>query len=267
MKTIVVIPAYNEGRTIRGLVQRTLAVATTIAVVDDGSRDDTAEAVADLPVTVLRHEVNRGKAAALASGFAWALGQGADAVVTFDGDGQHRPEDLPRLLAVATQHRDRLIIGARLNGREAYPRARNFANRFADFWIAWAAGHPVIDSQSGQRVYPAALLRRVAGLGERSRRFTFESEVVIRAAQLGFTTIAVPIAAIHIATGRASHFRPVRDIARIVVMVAGYLLRARLNVRGLWRSLSGSACIVDPPIALQRPNAPARERASSATFE
>ncbi len=267
MKAVVVIPAYNEARTIRDLVQRTLVFAATIVVVDDGSADRTADAVSDLPVTLLRHEVNQGKAAALATGFAWALANGAEAVVTLDGDGQHRPEDVPRLLGVAALHRDRLVIAARLTGRDAYPRARNFANRFADFWVSWAAGHRVVDSQCGQRVYPAALLHRIAALGETSGGFTFESEVVIRAAQLGFTTIAMPIAAIHVATGRASHFRPARDIARIVRMVAGYLLRAGLNPRGLWRSLRASACIVDPPDGAQRAGASVLHRPSSATSE
>jgi glycosyltransferase involved in cell wall biosynthesis len=252
VRAVVVIPAYNEARTIRDLVQRVLACCPEVAVVDDGSHDGTSAAVAGLRATVLRHDRNRGKAAALATGFEWALANDADAVVTLDGDGQHRPEDIPRLLAAAEMHPDRLVIGARLFGREAYPRARNFANKFADFWVAWAAGHPVADSQSGQRVYPARLLRAVSDLRERSSGFTFESEVVIRAAQHGFTTVAVPIEAIHCASGRQSHFQPTRDITRIVAMIAGYLLRAGMKPRGLWRSLRDPPSIVDEPNALAR---------------
>jgi len=247
VKAAVIIPAFNEARTIRGIAERALACCAKVAVIDDGSRDGTADAVAGLGLTLLRHDANQGKAAALATGFEWALAQGAEAVVTLDGDGQHQPEDIPRLLAVAQMHPDHLIIGARLRGREAYPRARNFANRFADFWISWAAGHPVTDSQCGQRVYPASVLRRVARPRDRETGFTFESEVVIRAAQRGVTTIAVPIAAIHHAAGRPSHFRPVRDIARIVLMVAGYLLRSGMNPQGLWRSLREAPCVVDSP--------------------
>jgi glycosyltransferase involved in cell wall biosynthesis len=245
VKAVVVIPAYNEARTIRGLVQRTLGSCPEVAVVDDGSRDGTAEQIADLPVTLLRHATNRGKAGALATGFEWALATGAELVVTLDGDGQHRPEDIPRLLTAAEMHPGRLVIGARLLGREAYPRARNFANKFADFWVAWAAGHPVADSQSGQRVYPAGLLQAIADLCERSSGFTFESEVVICAARHGFTTVGVPIEAIHHAGGRRSHFRPLRDITSIVLMVAGYLLRSGMKPRGLWRSLREAPCIVD----------------------
>jgi glycosyltransferase involved in cell wall biosynthesis len=260
VRAVVVIPAYNEAGTIRELVRRVLAQCSEVAVVDDGSSDGTAEALAGLPVTLLLHDSNRGKAAALATGFEWALANGADAIVTLDGDGQHRPDDIPRLLAAAEMHPDRLIIGARLFGREEYPRARNFANHFADFWVAWAAGHPVADSQSGQRVYPANLLRKVARLRERASGFTFESEVVISAAQHGFTTVAVPIEAIHCASGRQSHFRPMRDITRIVVMIAGYLLRDGMKPRGLWRSLRDPP-IVDDPNALARQGGAAHDMA------
>jgi len=226
-------------------VERTLTFVPEVVVVDDGSSDGTAAAIADLPVHCFQHEANRGKAAALATGFGWALARDAEVVVTLDADGQHRPEDIPRLLAAASRYPHRLVIAARLSGRESYPRARNFANWFADFWIAWAAGQPLIDSQCGQRVYPTKLLRQVEGLSERSGRFTFESDVVIRASQLGFPPIAVPIAAIHMAHGRASHFRPARDIADIVIMVAGHLLRSGLNLGGLWRSLRLPPCIFD----------------------
>jgi hypothetical protein len=252
VRSVVVIPAYDEGRTIRELVRRALAHCSEVAVVDDGSSDGTADALAGLPVTLLRHDSNRGKGAALATGFEWALANGADAIVTLDGDGQHRPEDIPRLLAAAEMHPDRLVIGARLFGREAYPRARNFANNFADFWVAWAAGHPVADSQSGQRVYPARLLQEVTQLRKRASGFTFESEVVICAAQHGFMTVSVPIEAIHCASGRQSHFRPTRDITRIVAMIAGYLLRAGMKPRGLWRSLRDPPCIVDDSNTLAR---------------
>jgi len=267
MNVVVVIPAYNESRTIRDVAQRARVQCARVAVVDDGSVDGTAEAISGLPVTVLRHERNQGKAGALATGFEWALAAGADAVVTLDGDGQHRPEDIPRLLAAAQQHPDCLVIGARLEGREAYPRARNFANGFADFWIAWASGQALADSQSGERVYPAGLLRRIARPRDRDAGFTFESEVVIRAARQGYPTIAVPIAAIHKPEGRRSHFRPVRDIARIVIMVAGYLLRSGMNPGGLVRSLRCAPRIVAAPAPGARAAAWHREGAAGPTSD
>lgn len=258
MTFVVIIPAFDEARTIRGVAERALACGAEVAVIDDGSRDGTVDALTGAGVTVLRHDTNQGKAAALCTGFEWALARGADAVATLDGDGQHRPEDIARLVAVARMHPDCLIMGARLRGRDAYPPARTFANRFADFWISWAAGHAVADSQSGQRVYPAHLLRRLARARDRKAEFTFESETVIRAARLGVTTIAVPIDAIHDAAGRPSHFRPVRDIARIVLMVAGYLLRSGMNPRGLWHSLREAPRIVEAPEPAARAAVPHR---------
>ena len=245
MPAAIVIPAYQEVRTIRGIVERSLRQCALVIVVDDGSTDGTGAALLGLPVHVLRHERNEGKAASLWDGMQWALAQGADAVVTLDADGQHQPEDVGRLLLAANEHPHRVIVAARLKGRESYPKARRRANRVADFWISWAAGHPIADSQSGQRLYPAALLRQLDVRHDAAAAFTFESEALIRAARLGYSTVAVPIAAIYDPAGRPSHFRPVRDVARIVAMVAGHLLAKGLYPAGLWRSLRFPARIAD----------------------
>ena len=148
----IVIPAFNEARTIRGLVEAALALCVRVLVIDDGSSDGTAEQVQGLPVTLLRHPVNRGKAAGLRTAFAHALALGARCVVTVDGDGQHDPRDAAKLLAVWRRQPDRLVIGSRLHDRARIPRARYFGNRTACFWISWAAGHPIADTQSGFRV-------------------------------------------------------------------------------------------------------------------
>ena len=245
MQAAIVIPAYNEARTIRGLVERSLRQCAQVIVVDDGSTDGTGAALEGLSVDVLRHDRNEGKAASLWDGFQHALASGADMVITLDGDGQHQPEDVSRMLLAANDYPHRIIVAARLKGREKYPKARRRANRFADFWISWAAGHGIADSQSGQRLYPAALLRQLQARHDAGAAFTFESEALIRAARLGYTTVAVPIAAIYDPAGRPSHFRPVRDIARIVAMVAGQLIATGLHPRGLWRSLRFPARVAD----------------------
>lgn len=237
MSLAIVIPAYNESRTIRSVAERALRQCAQVIVVDDGSTDGTRDALDGLAVHVLAHAANQGKAASLWDGFKYALECNVDAVITLDGDGQHRPEDVPRMIIAARENPQRVIIGARLLGREAYPRARSRANHFADFWISWAAGHRIADSQSGQRLYPVELVRQLRARHDAGAAFTFESEALIRAARLGFTTVAVPIQAIFNAGGRPSHFRPVRDIARIVRMVAGQLLATGLYPLGLWRSL------------------------------
>ncbi len=245
MPAAIVIPAYEEVRTIRGIVERSLRQCALVIVVDDGSTDGTGAALEGLAAQVLRHERNQGKAASLWDGIQFALACGADAVVTLDADGQHQPEDVRRLLLAAQEHPQCVIVAARLKGRESYPKARRRANRFADFWISWAAGHPIADSQSGQRLYPAALLRQLHVRHDAGAAFTFDSEALIRAARLGYTTVAVPIEARFDPAGRPSHFRPVRDIARITAMVAGQLLATGMYPAGLWRSLRFPARIAE----------------------
>jgi glycosyltransferase involved in cell wall biosynthesis len=233
----IVIPAYQEERTIRTLAQHALAQCPRVIVVDDGSSDGTRLQLQGLPVTLLAHETNRGKAASLCSAFRYALSQQARCVVSLDGDGQHDTADIPVLLAAWERHPDRLVIGSRLHDRAQFPPARYRANRFACFWISWAAGHPIADSQSGFRVYPRAVMELALGTGVRGSRFTFESEILIEAARRGYRTLAVAIPGRYPEHARASHFRPVIDIAKIVVMVGGRLLRSGMAPLGLWRSL------------------------------
>jgi glycosyltransferase involved in cell wall biosynthesis len=138
---VVVIPALNEARTLRGLVEQVLReTCPEVIVVDDGSDDGTAATVSDLPITVLRHEQRMGKGASLRDGFALALERGADGVLTMDADGQHAASDIPRLRAAWRAHPDRIVIGARLIGRERQPRSRRRANAIADFCLSWATG-------------------------------------------------------------------------------------------------------------------------------
>lgn len=233
----IAIPAYNESATIRTLASKALTLCPRVIVVDDGSTDGTSERLEGLPLVLLRQPLNRGKAAALELAFSEALLRGAVCVVTFDGDGQHDPADASSLLRAWRQHPDRLIVGSRLHDKANFPPARYRANRFACFWISWAAGHAIADSQSGFRVYPAAVLSLATGGGVRGDRFTFESEVLIEAADHGIRTLAVAIPGRYPPNARPSHFRPVADIAKIVIMVATRLLKKGLHPAGLWRSL------------------------------
>ena len=235
-KFAVVIPAFNEVATIRDLVERALRQAATIIVVDDGSSDGTGERLAGLPVRLLRNSRNEGKAAALWRGAQAALELGADAVVTLDGDGQHAPEDMPRLLTAAAEHSHTIVVGARLADPASIPRGRYLANRVAAFWLSWACGQRLADSQSGYRVYPAALFRRLAIPHDRAHGFVFESEMLIEAARLGYPCVMVPIAAVYGSAMRRSHFRPVLDIVRITRMVAWKLLSRGLYLHGFYRA-------------------------------
>lgn len=237
MVVVAVIPAYNEAATIADVAARTRGELEAVIVVDDASSDGTAERLLGSDVVVLRNAENLGKGGSLWRGMAHALASGADAVVTLDADGQHRPEDIPALIGAALANPGWIVIGARRLSRERAPPARRFANAFADFWISWAAGHPIEDSQSGFRLYPAALLRKLDIRHDRDRSFVFESEMLIEGARLGWLSCAVPIETIYQKGSRPSYFRPVTDVARITRMVAAKLLRRGMYPVGLLRAL------------------------------
>ena len=235
----VVIPAYDESATIGDVTRRALAMLPHVVVVDDGSTDGTCSALAGVPAELLRNETNRGKGASIVRGCRHALSRGAVAVITLDADGQHRPEDIPLLIEAARQRPRRIVIAARTLDAAAAPKSRRRANMVADFWIGWAAGHRIVDSQSGFRLYPAELLASVHPVTDGVSGFVFESEILIRGAAAGFLTTSVAIPAIYPPAARASHFRPVRDIVSITRMVAWQLICKGLHPAGLWRSLGG----------------------------
>ena len=247
----VVIPALNEALRIRDVVEGALAHCDRVIVIDDGSDDGTSDAVSDLPITLLRHASRMGKGAGLRDGFAEALRQGARAVVTMDGDGQHRAEDIPRLLDAANRRPGWLVIGARLRRRANQPLYRRLANEFGDWGIAWGTGYQVADSQSGQRLYPAEVCA-LAGSGIPGEDFVFEAQIVMSAAQqLGTRCVSVPIEArynqIHGAPDfRPSHFRPLRDLWRITSHIVMQCLR-RGGMREMHKRIRANPPVIDDP--------------------
>jgi hypothetical protein len=165
-----------------------------VIVVDDGSTDGTALQLDGLPVTLLVHPHNRGKAASLRTAFAHAWRRTPPASSRWMATASTIPADAPLLLAAWRRNPRRIVIGSRLHDRSQFPPARWRANRFACFWISWAAGHPIADSQSGFRVYPGRSDAAGAGTDKvRGSRFTFESEVLIEAARHGHPTLALAI--------------------------------------------------------------------------
>jgi glycosyltransferase involved in cell wall biosynthesis len=237
-KVVAVIPAYEEAGTIGGIVRRAIPHVEEVYVVDDGSSDETSDRAAEEGATVIRMAENGGKAASLITGFRRAIADGAEGIVTLDGDGQHCPEDIPRLVDQWRLDRNLIVIAARTLNLEAFPSARLKANRFANFWISWAAGFPVTDSQSGFRLYPAPLLAPLSPTLSRRKGFVFESEILIDAGRRGSRVRTVPIEAIYAEGARPSHFRPVYDITQITLMVAGKLLSRGMCLPGLFRALT-----------------------------
>jgi glycosyltransferase involved in cell wall biosynthesis len=212
----VVIPVYNHGRAVAGVVRAALDLGWPVVVVDDGSEDHTPEVLAAIGgITRLRHAVNRGKGAALVSGLEAAAARAVWAV-TLDGDGQHDPADAPRLLEEARtwgQGAGRpLVIGRRRDMASQAPWSSRFGRGFSNFWVRCAGGPILGDSQSGFRAYP---LPESLALGVRAGGYQFEIEILVKAAWRGMAVIEVPVAVdYHPPGGRVSHFRPGRDFWR-----------------------------------------------------
>jgi glycosyltransferase involved in cell wall biosynthesis len=212
VRAIVLIPALNAERSIGAIVRGCKGVIDDVLVVDDGSADRTAAMGRDAGAQVVSHPTNRGKGAALKTGFAYALQHDFDAVVTLDADGQHLPGEIPKFLAAHEKTGADLIIGGRAHlFGQMLPR-RRFANRFSAWSIAFASKTNVTDSQSGFRFYSAALLRAV---NLRSEGFDLESEVIVRAGCGGFKVLTIPIDLGFVDGESTSHYRPLKDTAQI----------------------------------------------------
>ena len=150
----IVIPAYNEERTIieviRGLKQHGFV---TLIVVDDGSSDRTAELARQEGVILLRHIINRGLGGALGTGIVAALRLGAEAIVTFDADGQHDPDDIDRLIEPLVKGEADVVIGSRMLEPTGMPYARRLANWSANIVTYLLFRGWTTDSQSGLRAF------------------------------------------------------------------------------------------------------------------
>ncbi len=243
-KIAVVIPAYNETLTILQVVGEALNITPIVIVVNDASQDDTAELVKKTSAILIDLPTNGGKAKALQVGFSKALALGVDAVVTLDGDAQHNPLDIPKLAIYFESYPNTLCIASRLKDRQNAPRSRRIANGIADFWVSWAAGTPIADSQSGFRLYPVTLLKTIGLIYENKSGFVFESEVLIDAAHLGYEFVFIPIDTVYAEERRESHFRAGFDITQITLMVAKKLLKKGMNLPGLATSLSEKPNII-----------------------
>jgi len=221
-RVVVIIPAFNAERSIGNVVAGAREQMEDVVVVDDGSVDRTGEAAREAGAHVLRHPANRGKGAALKSGFAYAIENGFDGVITLDADGQHLPREIPKFLECRAQSGADLIIGGRAHLFEQMLPRRRFANRFSAWTIAKASKTGVTDSQSGFRFYSANLLRNVK---LRADGFDMESEVIVRAGCRGFKVTTTPIDLGFVDGLSTSHYKPLADSLRI----AWTVVRARFG--------------------------------------
>jgi glycosyltransferase involved in cell wall biosynthesis len=208
----ILIPAYNAEKTILAVVRECLERDLPVVLVDDGSADGTSGLLSGLPVTLLRHERNLGKGAALKTGFAWAIASGFDGVVTVDADGQHDISAIPLLVASALSGTWGILIASRHTQFEEMAGLRKFWNRIG-VWCIWKrTGFEITDSQSGFRYYSRDVLQHVS---LKSDGYALEMEVLLKTWKSGYRVGSLPVAA-RVADGRAtSHYRPFKDTVNI----------------------------------------------------
>jgi glycosyltransferase involved in cell wall biosynthesis len=218
LRVAVVIPAYQAAATLSTVVAgaRGARPGAPVYVVDDGSTDGTADVGRGNGATVVRHETNRGKGAALATGIAAAFAADADVIVTIDADGQHPPAEIPRLLAPIIDGRADLVLGARLRTK-AMPLGRRVTNWLSARLATRIAGQGVSDAQTGFRAFTRAVATRVRPAGD---GFDYETAFLLGACDVGFRVTCVTIPTIY--GGATSHFRSWADTWRVARVFARY---------------------------------------------
>jgi hypothetical protein len=215
---LAVVPAFQAERSVGSVVKglRAALGEAPVIVVDDGSTDGTAREAEAAGAVVVRHSKNRGKGAALRTGFARALELGADAAVSVDADGQHPPEEAARV-ARHPAARTAYVLGVRDLVRDGAPRSSRFSNGFSNLFLSWFGGRRLADTQCGLRRYP---LPEISTLGARSPGYAFEGESLLRAARRGWEIVELPVRVYYPPPReRLSHFHVVRDPARIIYRV------------------------------------------------
>jgi glycosyltransferase involved in cell wall biosynthesis len=212
------IAALNEAPNIARVVDGVRPCVSRVLVVDDGSSDGTGETAAAAGATVIRHEVNRGKGAAIRTGIAAALAGDATHLLLLDGDGQHDPADAPALIAAARAGRGDFVVGERPFDRATMPGSRYWTNRISSRVISrYFVGAEVGDAQSGYRLVATEVLRRLRLTG---RGYEIETEMLIKAARSGARLARVPVRLQY--DGAVSKLRPWRDTTRTCFLAVKY---------------------------------------------
>lgn len=215
----MVIPTYNNGGTIAGVVEAAMLQCDDVLVVCDGCTDDTVQQLKSMPQSpvIVILEKNSGKGAALVAGFREALSRGFSYAITLDGDGQHYPEDIPVLLQANIDNPGALIVGQRKNLSSAERSgASKFANRFSNFWFCVQTARHLEDTQTGYRLYP---LKKLRGLDMITSRYEAELELMVFASWNGVKLVSVPVNVYYPPREqRVSHFRPGPDFTRISIL-------------------------------------------------
>ncbi len=232
----VLIPTFDNPRTVRRVVEEARAHLGDVLVVDDGSGPEGERVCADIGAEglaqVRRRPKNGGKGAAVKTGLAWARELGFTHAAQVDADGQHDVSALPRLLAAGREHPDSLILGCPRYDESA-PRVRRVARRFTQLWVDLEVGRGVIaDAMVGFRLYP---IDATLAAGARGDRMDFDVEIPVRLAwaKTPIVNFPVPVRYFSRAEGGVSHFHPFLDNVRF------FALHTRLATLAFFRWLGG----------------------------
>lgn len=222
MKICVLIPTYNEAKTIAELVKQVRSLNLEVIVVDDGSWDDTGKFAQDSGAVVLRNPINEGKGASLIKGFNYALNNGFEAVITMDGDGQHLPQDIPVFIQLAGTSNSAVLIGNRMSSPQNMPALRVVTNRLMSLLISGIAKQKIYDTQCGFRLIKKEVLGKIKLV---TRNYETESEILIKSARAGFKIESVPIKTVY--KDERSKINPFIDSLRFTKFI----------IRELWITL------------------------------
>jgi len=214
MRIYVVIPTYNEAKTIASIIRKIRQQELEVVVIDDGSLDNTYEIAKDNGAIVLRNENNEGKGASLIKGFHYAQDRDCDAVITMDGDGQHLPEEIPYFIRLAKYSNSGIFIGNRMFKIKSMPFVRVFTNKLMSWLISFVAGQSIPDTQCGFRLIKKDVLEKI---NLKTSKYETESEIIIKASRLGFKIESVPIKSIY--SGEKSQINPVIDTLRFIKFI------------------------------------------------
>jgi len=211
----IIIATYNNDKTLQSVITRTLAVCKDVIIINDGSTDNTPSILNNNPaVHLISYQINRGKGHALSLGFKKAMELGFDYAITIDSDGQHYPEDIPKLVDKLQANVGKLIMGSRNMSQADVPNKSSFGNKFSNFWFWAETGIKLSDTQTGFRAYP---LKKMSNMYFFTQKFEFEIEIIVRLAWHNVQFAEVPVR-VNYPKDRVSHFRPFKDFARISVL-------------------------------------------------
>ena len=234
VRAAAIVPAYQVAPVIGDVVRELVAIwpdPQAVLVIDDGSTDDTAARAESAGAAVIRHGKNRGKGAALHTGFVAAASRGFDVAVTVDGDGQHPPDEALRMHQ-ACDDPDALVLGIRDLVGAGAPRPNQLSNQFSNLVLSAFVGRRFGDTQCGLRRYP---IDATLALGGQETGYGFEAEVLIRGAAAGMRFVELPIRVIYPPEEeRISHFDSVRDPTKIVFRVVRTVLSTRAKQVRRW---------------------------------